>query len=46
MPSVLARKPFVLVQDPLRVLPEENADEAAAVFIAAVPGDQQATDLA
>ena len=46
MPSALARKLFVLVQHALDVGAVEDADEAATVLVAAVPGDEKAADLA
>src|SRR5207244_6793503 len=45
-PSALARKLFVLVQHALDVGAVEDADEAATVLVAAVPGDEKAADLA
>jgi len=41
----LARKSLVLGKYALHVLADEDADQSAAVLVAAVPGDQKAADL-
>jgi len=43
--SNLARKPLVLLEHALGVGAEEDADETAAVLVAAVPGDEKASDF-